>query len=141
MYISIRPLRRLIYYLFVDYPSMNINWAAPTIDIFGLWTTLQTIFSGLISCTNSYGPRMFQCIWNACVPNPIQSNHMQIYKHEYIHIKLNHTNVLCNYHFNIKISSLGLMFKHKQFDSNYLTKHIFSQKYILVSLFLGTVKP
>ena len=45
--------------------------------------------------------------------------------------------MLCNYHFNIKISSLGLMFKHKQFDSNYLTKHIFSQKYILVSLFLG----
>ena len=72
---------------------------------------------------------------------PIQSNHMQIYIHEYIHIKLNHTNMLCNYHFNIKISSLGLMFKHKQFDSNYLTKHIFSQKDILVSLFLGTVKP
>ena len=72
---------------------------------------------------------MFQCIWNACVPNPIQSNHMQIYKHEYINIKLNHTNMLCNYHFNIKISSLGLMFKHKQFDSNYLTKHIFSQNY------------
>ena len=36
MYISIGPLRRLIYYLFVDYPPMNINWAAPTIDIFNL---------------------------------------------------------------------------------------------------------
>ena len=35
-YISIGPLRRLIYYLFVDYPPMNINWAAPTIDIFSL---------------------------------------------------------------------------------------------------------
>ena len=35
-YISTRPLRRLIYYLFVDYPPMNINWAAPTIDIFSL---------------------------------------------------------------------------------------------------------
>ena len=45
VYISIGPLRRLIYYLFVcgqpsddylfvDYPPMNINWAAPTIDIF-----------------------------------------------------------------------------------------------------------
>ena len=33
IYISIGPLRRLIYYLFVDYPPMNINWAAPTIDI------------------------------------------------------------------------------------------------------------
>ena len=32
-YISTGPLRRLIYYLFVDYPPMNINWAAPTIDI------------------------------------------------------------------------------------------------------------
>ena len=35
-YISIRLLRRLIHYLFVDYPPMNINWAAPTIDIFSL---------------------------------------------------------------------------------------------------------
>ena len=35
-YISTGLLRRLIYYLFVDYPSMNINWAAPTIDIFSL---------------------------------------------------------------------------------------------------------
>ena len=36
IYISIGPLRRLIYYLFVDYPPMNINWAASTIDIFNL---------------------------------------------------------------------------------------------------------
>ena len=36
IYISIGPLRRLIYYLVVDYPSMNINWAAPTIDILNL---------------------------------------------------------------------------------------------------------
>ena len=36
VYISIGPLRRLIYYLFVDYPPMNINWAAPTIDILNL---------------------------------------------------------------------------------------------------------
>ena len=42
---------------------------------------------------------------------------------------------------NTKISSLGLMFKHKKFDSNYLTKHIISRKYIFVSLFLETVKP
>ena len=36
VYISIGPLRRLIYYLFVDYPPMNNNWAAPMIDIFNL---------------------------------------------------------------------------------------------------------
>ena len=36
MYISIGPLRRLIQYLFVDYPPMNVNWAAPTIDIVSL---------------------------------------------------------------------------------------------------------
>ena len=36
IYISIGPLRRLIYYLFVDYPPMNINWATPTIDILNL---------------------------------------------------------------------------------------------------------
>ena len=45
VYISIGPLRRLIYYLFVDYPSMNINWAAPTIDIFNLdYTPIINIF-------------------------------------------------------------------------------------------------
>ena len=36
VYISIGPPRRLIYYLFMDYPPMNINWTAPTIDIFSL---------------------------------------------------------------------------------------------------------
>ena len=36
IYISFGPLRRLIYDLFVDYPPMNINWAASTIDIFNL---------------------------------------------------------------------------------------------------------
>ena len=37
MYIyQLGPLRRLIYKLFVDYPPMNINWAAPTIDNFHL---------------------------------------------------------------------------------------------------------
>ena len=36
IYISIGPFRRLIYYLLVDYPPMNINWAAPTIDILNL---------------------------------------------------------------------------------------------------------
>ena len=36
VYISIGSLRRLIYYLFVDYPLIIINWAAPTIDIFSL---------------------------------------------------------------------------------------------------------
>ena len=34
IYISIGPLRRLIYKLFVDYPPMNIyQLAAPTVDI------------------------------------------------------------------------------------------------------------
>ena len=83
---------------------MNINWAAPTIDIFDLdYPPIINIFrqpsetfsSRLISCTNSYSPRMFQCIWNACVPIPIQSNHMQIYKHEYTCIKIkSHNHVM-----------------------------------------------
>ena len=62
---------------------MNINWVAPTIDIFSLdyppiinifRQPSETVFSRLISCTNSYSPRMFQCILNACMPIPIQSN-------------------------------------------------------------------
>ena len=53
---------------------MNINWAAPTIDIFNVdYPPIINIFR-LISCTHSYNPRVFQCIWNACMSIPIQSN-------------------------------------------------------------------
>ena len=78
--------------------NIYINWAAPTVDIlFSLdyppiikyfRLPSEPCFSRLISCTNSYIPRMFRCIWNACMPVPIQSNHMQIYKHEYTRIKI-----------------------------------------------------
>ena len=94
MYISIGPLRRLIYYLFVDYPPMNINWAAPAIDIYWFVDYPPIVYildyppNRIISCTNSYGPRMFPCIWNACMLFPITSNHMQIRKHAHIHIKI-----------------------------------------------------
>ena len=48
----------------------------------------------------------------------------------------------CKFAFHyIKISSHGLMIKHEQFDVNHSTKHIFTQKYILLTLFLGIVKP
>ena len=137
-YISIGPLRRLIYYMFVDYPPMNINWAAPTIDILNLdyppiinvfRLPSKPFFSRLISCTNSYNPRMFQCIWNGCMPFPIQSNHMQICKPAHIHIISNHTIMSCNFHFkHIKISSLGLIINHEQFNLNHSAKHIFSKK-------------
>ena len=33
-----------------------------------------TIFLRLTSCTHSYSSRVFQCIWNACMSIPIQSN-------------------------------------------------------------------
>ena len=41
----------------------------------------------------------------------------------------------------IKISSLGLMIKHEQFNLNHSTKHIFSQKYIFKNTVFGIVKP
>ena len=62
---------------------MNINWAAPTIDILNLDYPLiinsfrqpsEPFSSRLISYTHYYSPRVFQCIWNACMPIPIQSN-------------------------------------------------------------------
>ena len=74
---------------------MNINWAAPTIDILNLdyppiinvlRQPSEPFSSRLVSCTHSYNPRVVQCIWNACMPVPIQSNQMQIYKHEYTRI-------------------------------------------------------
>ena len=78
--------------------------AAPTVDIlFSLDYPLMInildyppnlFLSRLNSCTHSYNPRVSQCIWNACMPVPLQSNHMQIYKHEYIYIKIKSYNML-----------------------------------------------
>ena len=64
---------------------MNINWAAPTIDIFSLdYPPIINIFrqpSKLFSLDSSHvltpivlGCSRLQCIWNACMPIPIQSN-------------------------------------------------------------------
>ena len=41
----------------------------------------------------------------------------------------------------IKISSLGLMIKHEQFNLNHSTKHIFSQKIYFENTVLRIVKP
>ena len=41
----------------------------------------------------------------------------------------------------IKISSLGLMIKHEQFNLKHSTKQIFSQKYIFLNTVSGIVKP
>ena len=74
---------------------MNINWAAPTIDILNLdYPPIINVFrqpSKPFSLDSSHAltpmnPRVFQCIWNACMLVQIQSNHMQIYKHEYTRI-------------------------------------------------------
>ena len=104
IYISIGPLRRLIYYLFVDYPPMNINWAAPTIDIFSLdYPPIINIFRQpskpfsldsshaltpiILGCSNAYGMHVCQFQYSLI--------HMQIYKHEYIHIKIkSHNHVM-----------------------------------------------
>ena len=97
VYISIGSLRRLIYYLFVDYPPMNINWTAPTIDIFNLdYPPIINIFRQpsepfsldsshaltpiVLGWSSTYGMHVCQFRYNLI--------HMQIYKHEYIHIKI-----------------------------------------------------
>ena len=59
-------------FLFMDYPPMNINWAAPTIDIF-LFVDYppiinildyppKTVLLRTTSCTHSYLSRIPQCI-------------------------------------------------------------------------------
>ena len=73
---------------------MNINWAAPTIDILNLdYPPMIKYFrqpSEPFSLDSSHAltPMILGCssIWNACMPVPIQSNHMQIYEHEYTRI-------------------------------------------------------
>ena len=71
------------------------------------------------------------------MPVPIQSNHMQIYKHEYTRIIqiTQSCYVISQLIHHVKISSLGLMIKHEQFNLNHSTTHIFSQKYILEHCF------
>ena len=74
-------LRRLI--LFMDYPPIYqlgrlrrlifLVLDNPQI-IHILDSPPNNFLSRLISCTHSYSPRVFQCIWNACMPIPIQSN-------------------------------------------------------------------
>ena len=46
----------------------------------------------------------------------------------------------CNYTFH-HIKILGLMIKDEQFNLNHSTKHVFTQKYIFVSLFMRIMKP
>ena len=58
---------------------MNINWTAPTIDIFSLdYPPIINIFrqpSEPFSLDSSHAltPMILGC-WNACMPIPIQSN-------------------------------------------------------------------
>ena len=73
-------LRRLI--LFMDYPPIYqlgrlrrlIFLFLDNPQIIHILDNPPNIFSRLISCTHSYSLRMFQCIWNACILIPIQSN-------------------------------------------------------------------
>ena len=59
-------------------------------------------------------------------------SHMQIYHHAYIYITIAHKT--CYAHsssISSKISSYGLIYNYEQFDLNYSTKHIISQKYFV----------
>ena len=66
-------------------------------------------------------------------------SHMQIYYHAYIYITKEHKT--CYAHsssISPKISSHGLIYKHEQFDLNYSTKHIISQKYFMNSIHVNS---
>ena len=130
---------------------MNINWATPTIDIFNLdyppiinifrqpskpfsLDSSQALTPIVLGCSSAYGMHVCQFQYSLI--------HMQIYKHEYIHIKIkSHNHVMKFLIHHIKISSRGLMIKHKQFNLNHLTKHIFSQFLLCEITVSGSVKP
>ena len=83
---------------------MNINWAAPTIDIFNLdYPPIINIFRQpsepfsldsshaltpiVLGCSSAYGMHVCQFQYRLI--------HMQIYKYEYIHIKIkSHNHVM-----------------------------------------------
>ena len=73
--------------------------------------------------------------------NTIYITHANISSCIYLH-NLNHTTCYAiSQSITPKISSLGLIIKHEQFNLNSSTKHFFTQKFILVSLLTCTVKP
>ena len=84
---------------------MNINWATPTIDIFNLYypppiinifrqpSELFSLDSShaltplVLRCSSAYGMHVCQFQYSLI--------HMQIYRHEYIHIKIkSHSHVM-----------------------------------------------
>ena len=68
-------------------------------------------------------------------------SHMQIYHHACIYIiKVHKTCYAHSSSISPKISSHGLIYNYEQFDLNYSTKHMISQKYFVI-LFTITVKP
>ena len=109
--------------------------------IFLVWTTLRSLLLFLDNPPKPFSlelPHALTPISLGC-PNAYEMHcdvisithitHANISPCIYSH-NLNHTIMLCNFHiFHApKISSLGLMIKHKQFNLNHLTKHIISQK-------------
>ena len=66
-------------------------------------------------------------------------SHMQIYHHAYIYITKAHKT--CYAHSSSilpKISSHGLIYKYEQFDLNYSTKQIISQKYFVNTIHVSS---
>ena len=124
---------------------MNINWAASKIDIFNLdYPLIINIFRQpsepfspdsshaltpiVLGCSSAYGMHVchFQYSLITC-----KYVNMHIFTKYPITQSCHVIIMLSN-----KISSLGLMIKHEQFNINHSAKHIFTQKYIFVSLFL-----
>ena len=70
--------------------------------------------------------------------NTIYITHASISSCIYLH-NLNHTCYVISQSITSKISSLELIIKHEQFNLTYSAKHIFTQKFIFMSLFTWTV--
>ena len=65
-------------------------------------------------------------------------SHMQIYYHAYIYItKAHKTYYAHSSSISQKISSHGLIYNYEQFDLNYSTKHIVSQKYFMNTIHMN----
>ena len=129
---------------------MNINWAAPTIDI--IYLDYPPIFYILdyppnhfspdsshalspiiLGCSSAYGMHVCQFQYSLLTCKYIT----RIYSHKNLTTQACYVIIISN----TKISSLGLMIKHEQFNLNHSAKHIFSQKYNFENTISGIVKP
>ena len=115
----------------MDYPPILIIIRPPS-EPFSLDSS-HALTPIVLGCSSAYGMHVCNFQYSLITCKYINMNILAQFK--------SHNHVMKFYNSYIKISSLGLMIKHEQFNLNHSTQTQIHTKYIFVTLFLRTVKP